>query len=209
MQALGLTIGGNGGPGELHIGQDALVRITQSLFIGQNGKVTGSGVFDIDGASVVNYGLIEPGNSPGVVEFGADFEQGPTGLLHIELAGSQVAGVDYDLILVDGNLILDGTLCLDFIEGFSPIQGDVYDLIQLTPGHQLTGDLADLEVQVSGLNDGWQYSLTYVPSERVVRLSALTTGANSSVPEPTSLPLISVGAAFLLRRRRRVASVEP
>jgi hypothetical protein len=201
MQALGLLIGGNGGPGELHIGTNAAVRILEDVVIGQQGKVTGSGTFDVHGAHVINNGLIEPGNSPGLLTFDADYVQGSTGTLHMEFAGAATPGLDYDQLQVNGDVTLGGAMILDFIEGFAPRMGDSYTLLTITPGHSLLSDLSDLSVEVAGLYPGWEYRLDYSVGDNTVLLESLSDGV-SNVPEPATLSLLVLGGLALIRRRK-------
>lgn len=197
LQADALSIGA----GELHVGADAYVRILDDVFIGEHGKVTGSGTFDIEGADVVNNGLIEPGNSPGRLAFDSAYTQGSTGILHMEFAGDEEAGSDYDTLLIGGDVCLAGTLVLDFIEGYAPKAGDEYDLVAIYSGGGLLSDLASLTVDVVGLRPGWEYELVYDGADTAICLRSLTDGV-STVPEPATLSFLSLAAGSLLRRRK-------
>jgi len=68
---------------------------------GGNGIVTGN---------LTNYGIVNPGNSPGKLVIAGDYTQGRTGTLIIELAGKKSG--EFDVLEVGGRANLDGTLRL-------------------------------------------------------------------------------------------------
>eukprot|EP00494_Astrolonche_serrata_P009843 UN09901 len=47
-----------------------------------------------------------------------------------DLAGTAVAGTDYDFLDVSGNVNLDGTLALFWENNFTSVDTDSFDLIQ-------------------------------------------------------------------------------
>ena len=59
--------------------------------------------------SVFNLGTVAPGFSPGTTTIGGDFQQGPGGLLEIEVEGL-LPGIGHDELLIDGNATLAGRL---------------------------------------------------------------------------------------------------
>jgi hypothetical protein len=95
---------------------------------------------------------------------------------------------------------LAGLLELDFIDGYAPKAGVIYDLIQITPGHSLMTDLSSLTIAIDGLYPGWQYSIDYDSTANAVLLTSLSDA--QAVPEPTSVLLLAVAGAIMFLRRR-------
>jgi T5SS/PEP-CTERM-associated repeat protein len=103
------------------------IRISTNGFTVFFGAVSGSGTFT--GTGTVNFeGDLSPGNSPGAVNFAGDVVLGPEATLQIELGGTS-AGTQYDQINVTGELMLDGTLEVSLINGFTPSAGQTFDIL--------------------------------------------------------------------------------
>ncbi len=91
-----------------------------SLFYGSiegNGDFTGPGIVMVEGD-------LRPGNSPGEVHFAGNMALGSGATLEIELGSAE-----YDRVLVDGTLSLDGTLDVVLWDGFTPHAGDTFDIL--------------------------------------------------------------------------------
>ena len=87
------------------------------------GYVKGVGTFDN-----VNFtGTFSPGFSPASITAG-NIAFSPTSTLIIELGGT-AAGSQYDQINVTGQLVLDGTLEISLINGFTPSAGQTFDIL--------------------------------------------------------------------------------
>ncbi len=87
----------------------------------QGGCVTGSG--DV-AASLMNGGLLSPGNSIGQINILTDFTQTAAGTLRIELAGRDPG--QYDQVVVSGAASLAGTIEVALTNGFTPVPGDTF-----------------------------------------------------------------------------------
>jgi len=138
-------------------------------------------------------GTLCPGSSPGLLTVHGDGTLAG-GALEIELGGL-LAGVEYDRLVVTGELDLAGALdvvLVDLGAGlFAPANGDVFDILDwgsLSAGSAF--DTVNLPPIAPGLT--WDASALY------------TTGELSITPEPATLALLALGGlAVLLRRRRR------
>lgn len=75
-----------------------------------------------------NAGRVAPGGSPGILAITGDYTQTPTGTLGMQIAGHTV-GTEYDLLAIDGNATLDGTLSVELLDDFVPAAGDVFGFI--------------------------------------------------------------------------------
>ena len=81
------------------------------------GAVSGTGG-STGGGDVFFEGDLRPGNSAATVTFNNDVAFGAAATLEIELGGTD-AGTEYDQVNVVRNLVLDGTLAVAMINGFS------------------------------------------------------------------------------------------
>jgi len=142
-------------------------------------------------------GRITPGNSPGRLEIDGDVVIGGQAVLELEIAGRE-AGIRHDVLQVSGNLQFNGgRVVLQFLDGFSPGAGDVFQLLQV--GGTLTLDPAAVEVR--GLQAGWRFDLAS-DGGHGLQLVSLSQGV-SAVPEPATWALWLGGAAALAWRMRR------
>ena len=88
------------------------------------GVLEGNGSIRAPTGGLLNSGLLRVGSSIGALTIVGDLILDVTSLLEIELGGSSLGGVDYDLLSVTGNITVDGTLDVTEINGFSAILGD-------------------------------------------------------------------------------------
>lgn len=85
--------------------------------------------------------------------------------------------------------LFEGTIDIDFINGFAPTIGESFDLIN-APGASFSGATFDIE----GLQSGFQYTDTFANGQ--FTLIAENNGA-SSTPEPGSIGLAASTLALL------------
>ncbi len=173
-----------------------------SLAQSSTGSLLGTGVMkfatDFDAA-----GQLRPGNSPGLLRIESNVRLTETSLLVLELAGLQ-AGTQHDVLQVLGNLNLQGGLVeLAFIDGFAPLLGQQFVLLDVTGTFSSSADFA-----VTGLLAGWQFSTTFDAVSGKLTLNSLSDGV-SAVPEPSTCVLMLAGAVSVVawaRRRQRPAA---
>lgn len=115
--------------GFLRLDGTARVEVTDRLFVGPGGVISGSGAIrvgsvniDPAGGTLTNLGVISAGNSPGTIAVDGNLFQGPTGRLVVELAGTQPGA--FDVVAVTGEAALGGTLVLRLLDGYLPQPGD-------------------------------------------------------------------------------------
>ncbi len=143
-------------------------------------------------ASVVNAGVLAPGNSPGTFSIFGDYTQLASGTLDIELGGL-LAGVEYDQLLVSGNAFLNGTLSVSLFDDFTLSEGDSFNILTANQINDTFAGLAD-GATVGRFGD---YNLIVSYSDTAVSLSA------TAVPEPSAIAVLAIGTIGLARRYQR------
>jgi hypothetical protein len=133
-------------------------RVSGTTNVNSGSVAKGAGTFGV--VNVNQGGVYAPGNSAGVsnaasVRFAnTPIVGGPT--LMIELAGT-TPGTGYDQLRVAGPLALGGTLAVSLIEGFTPVAGSSFDILDWGT---LSGTFSTLALPtLSGL--AWNTSQLY------------------------------------------------
>src|SRR5439155_15389763 len=90
--------------------------------VNAGGLLGGDGVVGGVGSSLVNSGIVSPGNSPGTLTIGGSYTQTAGGTLRIEVAGLGMS--EHDLLVVKGTASLAGTLQVIRLSGFQLHVGD-------------------------------------------------------------------------------------
>jgi hypothetical protein len=143
------------------------VEILGGALQGAGTIATGSG--PIPGQVENRTGTVSPGNGVGQLEVLGRFANGDDGILEFELGGT-VAGTQYDQLIVDGGVALDGTLDVSLVNlgggMFSPNIGDEFTLITATDG--LSGIFETLI-----LPEGYQWDLDYNETGVILSVSGI------------------------------------
>ncbi|NCP64682.1 MAG: hypothetical protein GW763_00575 [Paraglaciecola sp.] len=182
---------------------NGIINISPDSLLTHNGTLGGSGVFN--GLTLVQDGIIAPGNSPGLITFDdliwQDIE------LNIELAGSNQAGVDYDAIQVNGDLQIIGSVdifidqTVDFdLEGsrFSilTVNGDILNESGLVVNDpSILAFNIDEGFDLNWLKEAEGWSLTLLASLNPLQ-------ASTTVSEPWLLLLLVLTAIWIVTSRR-------
>jgi T5SS/PEP-CTERM-associated repeat protein len=185
------------GAGYITIGAGGTVKnlgsIKGSVLVQFLGKLGGSGV--ITGTKTINFGAIIL-KDPQTLTIDGDYEQMSTGELDVELDGSDPG--EYDQLDVTGNILLDAgaQLDLNFANGFAPKTGELFAIID---DPNLTADDVFSQINVSGLEPGWEYSMTQQNGNEVIE--SLNDGV--AIPEPAMGALFMGCVGLVIGRRRR------
>lgn len=152
-----------------------------------SGTLGGKGTIHGD-VTVGAGGFVSPGNSPGLLTIDGDYMQDSLAMLEIELGGL-TRGDEYDALAVTGRMDLAGTLDVTLWNGFEPVAGNSFDILDWG---KIVGafDTVNLPALTGGLC--WDSSELY------------TSGTLSVVPIPGAVILGALGlatAARMLRRR--------
>ena len=171
----------------------------ETVFLAQ---VSGTGTFSGNG-TVTNHGFLNPGNSPGIINFSGNLNFGSQSSLLIEIAGTSPNNpIEYDQIFVGGNASLNGFLSVDLLNGFELGEGQTFTFLHV--GGTRTGRFSNLEQgdlvnpYISNFAGEDLYISYFGGDGNDVMLFTL-----SSVPEPTTAFtfVLAIGLSGLRRRR--------
>jgi T5SS/PEP-CTERM-associated repeat protein len=170
---------------------------------GSNGTVLVTGVGSVwnNAGNLTLGGLASGGSSANltIAQGGKVFTQGlilkDTAGVIAELGGT-TAGVDYGEIDVSGNATFGGTLVVSLVNGYTPGNGDSFQLFVFGPGVTITGTFA-------------AYDLPSLGGVSVWNTGGLTTNGILTVepvPEPAWAGLVSAAAVAVVvaGKRRRI-----
>ena len=144
-------------------------------------------------------GVLDP---LGVANVAGNLTVNDGGTLSLDVAGK--APGDFGQLDVSGNAVFRGTIMLDFIDGFAPVKGDTFDLIQVMG----SGDFASATLDINGLKPGFEFTDSFAHGELTLRALNNGVSGGNSVPEPGALLLLGTGLGLmgLLGRRYRRAA---
>ena len=129
--ASGATINAAGGTinvsGVLDSGTSSVTAGTLNVLGGGTLKGTGTIVGNVNNPA----GTVAPGASPGILTINGNYTQGPSGVLAVDVGGT-IAGSEYDQLVVNGNVSLDGNLTTTLFGTYAPQPGDSYTFISST-----------------------------------------------------------------------------
>jgi T5SS/PEP-CTERM-associated repeat protein len=183
------TFNFNGGTANIGAGPEPTT--SDTLRVGLGGSLEGTGT--VNGNVLNDGGVVSPGLSPGKLSIGGDYTQN-SGTLLLEIGGTTPDL--YDQLFATGNVFLDGTLQLSFINSFLPQIGQSFDLIS---GFSSFNFGNNFNVSLSGIAGGWQYAFDVSTTGRVTLQSLSNAQPATSVPEPSTilgLGILGFGAFF-------------
>lgn len=212
-----LLVGGySGGTGTLNIENQGMVAVGDTMTVTSNGSIhIDGGILDAEAIELlggdfhVNDGLVSvdrfmgnltqvggtlaPGDSPGLTEIDGDYEMGVGATLQLEIAGLNRA-TQYDALDVTGLTTLNGTIDVNFIDGFNAAAGDQFDFVDAA---SLSANGATFDFADAVLSGGLVWDTTQFGSNGVLQVMAV------SIPEPGAVYLIAWFSSMLSIRRRR------
>lgn len=114
-----------------------------NLINNSGGTLSGSGVIDVGGATLINRGLIQPGTdgAPGTLSLNGNFEQVAGGRLAVRLGGAGAG--QFDRLDVSGTIKLGGALTASLSGAYTPASGDVLPFLSGRGARSGTFDSVD------------------------------------------------------------------
>ena len=164
--------------------------LTAALLQIRGGLLTGSGTIY---GNVANSGMVNPGNSPGILTISGNYEQTAVGALLVELGGT-ARGTEHDVLDVTGNAILAGKLIIQLYGGYNPLAGTYFDILTAS---SISGKFDS----VAGPS-GWNWTIAYLDLNGDSYFDTARITANS-VPVPAAVWLLGSGLIGLLGFRRK------
>ena len=143
------------------------------------------------------------GNSPGVIEVGGNLKVGANATMVFELTGTNnsraltTGRVDYDTVLVYGNMILNGVFDVTLGSTFTPSVGNRFELAATSGSITWSGTL-DLHLSLPTLTAGQSWSTT-IETGLLGGQSLFAT----VVPAPGGVALLGAATLVGSGRRRR------
>jgi hypothetical protein len=151
------------------------------------------GLGTIDG-NLENNAIDNPGD-PGTQTITGNYTQGLSGLLILDFAGTDPS-LEFDNLLIGGNVSLSGELQVDLLNGYTPTAGDSFKI--LSWAGTLAGDFTSWNLPTF---NGLMFTEIVESNDILLRVSAST-----ATPEPSTFLLMALFPAMLLGTavRRRV-----
>ena len=144
------------------------------------------------------------GNSPGVIEVGGNLKVGANSTMVFELTGTNnsraltTGRVDYDTVLVYGNMILNGVFNVSLGSTFTPSVGNRFELAATSGSITWSGTLG-LHLSLPALTAGQSWSTTIESGGLLGGQSLFVT----VVPAPGAVALLGAATLVGSGRRRR------
>ena len=105
---------------------NATLRSTANPVDLQGGVLQGDGTVDAD--LINDGGTVAPGMPVGQLHVTGNYTQTAGGEFSVELAG-MAPGSEFDVLAIDGDALLDGTLTIGVLGGFAPKVGSMFDIL--------------------------------------------------------------------------------
>jgi len=138
-----VTIGGNGVGGTLSLDDGTLDNSVGNGITVTTGALQGQGTVI---SNVFNQDTVAPGNSAGILTLTGNYSQDVTGLLSIEIGGSDNSdplNPEFDLLDISGTAGLAGQLELALISGVTPAQVDTFTILSASALAGVFSNVAD------------------------------------------------------------------
>ncbi len=165
----------------------------------QWGTIEGSGTIF---ANLLNGGQVSPGFSPGLIDLKGSYVQTSTGGFKAEIGG-YTAWTQYDRLNVTGSVMLGGSLSLSVINGFAPVDGDLFTIIDNDSVDAVIDTFNGLpEGAIFSIPGGNQFKISYngfgTGNDVVVKaINRPPTVGDPTVPDPVAVnTMINLSANF-------------
>jgi hypothetical protein len=121
--------------------------------------------------------------------------------------GGTAQGVNFDLLMVDGNMTLAGDLQISLIDGFQSTitSSDLFDVLIVESPFSLSGSFLNVPSggRLETIDELGSFEVFYSGSGQYAREIVLTNFQSGNIPEPTTISILLVESMILLRRPKR------
>jgi fibronectin-binding autotransporter adhesin len=189
------------GPGTLTLQNNSEVA-ANDITIGTHGQVIVQQSTSMLTGNVTNHGSLIL--DPSTLNVLGNFTLAPDGTLVLDVDGT-ASGL-FSVLNISGLGLFDGTIDLDFIDGYAPKMGDSFDFVNILG----EADFSTANVKIDGLAPGFVYTDTF--SNGSFDLVAQNDGVSTSAtPEPSTLWLFASALVVLSvavwRKNSRVSCI--
>ena len=126
-----------------------VARLTRDIT--STGTVKGIGTLDASSINFINAGQVQPGTSPGTLNFLGTYRQTSNGSLGIDIAGES----DYDRLVISSTADMAGILEVALLSPFIPANGNSFAIVTSTA---LSGLFTQINFPVLPVGLAWQYN---------------------------------------------------
>jgi len=190
--AANVTLGNVAGAGKLLVTNSILTLAGANAFSGETmlvGATLGGQASLAGSVTASGTSMISPGNSPGTLGIGGSLNLQNSSVYLAEI----VSLASMDLISLSSatsaDLIFNGALQVALLNGFKPVWGDSFKLMEWNENYTVSGSPS---FNLPALSAGLEWKTD----------SLLKDGTISVIPEP-SVPLLALASLLALLRRRR------
>lgn len=170
--------------GTANIGAGPEPTIANTLRVGVGGNLEGTGT--VNGNVINDGGTVAPGiSSAGRLAIGGNYTQETDGTFVLEISGTGTG--EYDQLFASGDISLNGTLELVFIEDFLPQTDDLF--LNIFSGLNLVRDFDN--VSISGIAPDWEFEFLQDNGNLSIR-SLSDAQSPNPIPEPSGILGLSV-----------------
>jgi len=177
--------------------------LTASSITVGGGLMEGTG--QLNGSLTVNGGVVKPGDSPGEVTVNGSYTESSTGELLIQIAGVN----SFDILNVNGQANLGGTVSFDAMSGFVAAAGESFLFLDY---NSLNGSFNTVDLSGLNLASGLTAQVLYAVGNGNQAELLINGPASSQTPEPSMFFLFAGGLAALaavhFARKQRTQSKE-
>ncbi len=139
-------------------GITALLNDGGAIHVIDMATLSGPGNFN---GNVLNEANIASGASPAIISITGDYVQSSTGNIEIKMEGTNPATPDFDQLIVNGTVSLNGALDVTHLNSFSPVNGNSFTIIDNDGTDAVVGTFAGLSEGATFVSDGKAYSISY------------------------------------------------
>ena len=177
--------------GTLQIDNGIVMFTGAELANSPSGVIQGRATLHVGNGTFENQGTVNPGTSPGILTITGNYPQSSSGVLNIEIGGTDAALPEYDQLIVTGNAALAGTLNVILANSFVPEAGNHFEILSYA-GRSGQFDAENLP----GLGSNLEWVMDYGPTTIALDVidSATQDGDGDGLPDAWEQQIIDANS---------------